>query len=168
MRESWREEIWKCDINKKDPPQGDDIPWLCIKKVTQNLSWPGNSLKPILRDGLLSGSSVGDYQPSYCSVHKMQKNNTYPKKWACPLKCAEYLPSAFLFSSSVSTMLISIFSVSIFATWNNETSEQLSMSGLLISFSAERILSEETKKVKMVKQYSQSLPEHCHGGPFQA
>jgi hypothetical protein len=55
MRESWREEIWKCDINKKDPPQGDDIPWLCIKKVTQNLSWPGNSLKPILRDGLLSG-----------------------------------------------------------------------------------------------------------------
>jgi hypothetical protein len=33
MRESWREEIWKCDINKKDPPQGDDIPWLCIKKV---------------------------------------------------------------------------------------------------------------------------------------
>jgi hypothetical protein len=50
------------------------------KWSTQNLSWPGNSLKPILRDGLLSGSSVGDYQPSYCSVHKMQKNNTYPKK----------------------------------------------------------------------------------------
>jgi len=54
MRESWREEIWKCNINKKDPPQGDDIPWLCIKKV--------------------------EYQPSYCSAHKYAKNNAYPKK----------------------------------------------------------------------------------------
>jgi hypothetical protein len=78
MRELERK-IWKRKINRKNHHREMTFPgFVCIKKgrVPKTPSCPGNSLKPILRGGLLSGKLPTKLLLSSQNA----KINAYPKK----------------------------------------------------------------------------------------